>query len=603
MAGLELNYSTKSNETNLNLNVVNANNNFIEADSKSCKIINFSCLVLCILFFSIFVFDLRQFWFSPNWTTDDAYQQLFPLHSIYHPEMITTPSGEEDIIYRMMRGYLTPLHYHLCYGLTILTADPIITGHIVMVIQILLTVVGIFSLGKYLASPAAGYIAVLWFLHTRHIIQRLTCGLPRGWAAPVIIFGLLFAVKSSHRLFLLTLFLSCLLHPPSAFIIGLAYGLLLLIKVVNDPAELPKLRGYLVLSPIYAIVTYISVKMPADFGSMANLKLAETMPEFANPGGRFPFVPLIDYWEELILFGFQAFKSKWYNTGAYYEYLILVIVATILIYGFLKRTNSLVKYNDDSLRILPLSITVFIITVLITHQLSRIFAFYLYVPNRHLQIPFNLILIVTIPAVIWRWGYPNKTKVLLGWLVIATLVYIGSGKGLDGSANFNTRLEQKGAFALWLKENTPKDALIAGHPTIVDPVPLVAQRRVYISTEMAHPFYQGYYNQIKDRIPLSLRAHYAKSLVELYDLVAPIGIDYFVFERAQFYPEKLDSASYFRPYNVLVKELTSGNYFLYAYRELPKSLDLTVAPFMPFKDHVSAIVDIKKLGLFLRKIR
>jgi hypothetical protein len=83
-------------------------------------------------------------------------------------------------------------------------------------------------------------------------------------------------------------------------------------------------------------------------------------------------------------------------------------------------------------------------------------------------------------------------------------------------------------------------------------------------------------------------------------LLAPYGIDFFAFQRDRFYPEALAKASFFRPYDQLVFGLTRGAVMEYAYRELPAEVDLERAPFMPFKDRKAAIVDVAKLGDFLR---
>jgi hypothetical protein len=221
--------------------------------------------------------------------------------------------------------------------------------------------------------------------------------------------------------------------------------------------------------------------------------------------------------------------------------------------------------------------------------------------------------VVALSIGVWRWctdsnDASNATLLgkpirgVLGLLLLMVCILSGSGLALDGRANFNTHIHQKGKFAAWLQKHSDKKALIAGYPTLVDAVPLIAQRRVYIGTEFAHPFYKGYYDQIKDRLTVSLQAHYAASLEELYDLVAPKGIDYFVFQRSLFYPEELAKASFFKPYDQLVFGLTRvPDIMRFAYRELPAEVDLEMAPFMPFKDNVAAVVDIHLLGKALGK--
>ena len=108
------------------------------------------------------------------------------------------------------------------------------------------------------------------------------------------------------------------------------------------------------------------------------------------------------------------------------------------------------------------------------------------------------------------------------------------------------------------------------------------------------------FQEVLRRNEISLRAHYAQDLEELYDLLEPEGIDYFIFNRTRFYPEALAKETYFEPLRGLVESLTARNYMDYAYKLLPRQVDLSLAPFMPFRDDQSVIIDLNKLGKYLR---
>ena len=86
---------------------------------------------------------------------------------------------------------------------------------------------------------------------------------------------------------------------------------------------------------------------------------------------------------------------------------------------------------------------------------------------------------------------------------------------------------------------------------------------------------------------------------EVVQLLEPEGIDYFVFRRKDFYPEELAEASFFKPLDQLVHELTRRHYTEYAYRALPREVDLERFPYMPFRDRLSVVVDIAKLKAHL----
>lgn len=552
-------------------------------------------------------YQISDLWFNSHWTTDDAYQQTYPFHKVLHPELF-----KDDIVTQMMESYLPPLHYWLTYGFTFISKSPILAGHWVMLIQVVLTALFLFLAVNCLTGIAPALFSVIWFFHTRHIVQRLTCGLPRGWSAPLIAIFIYFLVKKNHKAVLLTLLIGTLFHPVSAFLVALCYGLYLFLGLLfSEQKNIFKkdLIRYTLFAPVILITAICVVRMPENIGSMASLEVASQMPEFSNEGGRFPFYPLTPAMREIYDFGFQAMLSRFYRVDKFVGYLVpSLIISMLLIAGLISLKR---KKNY-----FPLELFTFGLGSMIVYFLSRIFAFRLYVPNRHLQIPMGLFFIVATTVVVWRVlykqnpednnndfssSYISKAKYsFLGLITIALLVMLGSGTGLYGSMNFNTPVFQKGRAAEWISKNTPENSLIAGHPAIVDNIGLVGMRKVYITQETAHPFYDKYYATIKPRIEISLRAHYAKNLTELYNLVAKEGINYFVFWRKLFYPAELAEATLFKPYDQLVRELTAGPEAQYAYRELPKDISSDKLNPLVFKDKEAVVIDVKKLGEYLR---
>ncbi|MEZ4754762.1 MAG: hypothetical protein R3A13_10725 [Bdellovibrionota bacterium] len=560
--------------------------------------------VFCAVYAYAFWKSVSPYWFHPHWTTDDALQQLFPFHEVTNPGIF---SG--DIIYDLIIGYLAPVHYWLSYGITYLTGDPMMMGHWVMLIQALIAVGFLFLAVREYAGTTAGFFAAAWLLHTRHIMQRLTAGLPRGWAASLFAVFLFFLFKKNHKAILVTLFVGCLLHPPATLLCAVCYGSFLLWGVASKKTRaefLKPLKILLLLSPVYAVVTLTVVHRPDHIGQMVSYQQASEMPEFQRPLGRFPFVPLSDAGQELRSFSFQAFIGRFYNPGRWWKRnmptVVIFSLIGIVLAGFIRKRKSV-----------PAEVWCFLIATLVVYFASRLLAFKLYVPNRHLQFPMAFFFITAFTIGGWRAFHGaldsirvRSSDLTLAWksalalFAIAGLVYAGSEVGLNGAANFNYAYNKKGHVFNWIRNNTPESALIAGHPTFIDAVQLFAKRRGYATTETAHPFYPKYYAEIKRRLEISLRAHYAKNLKQLLEIVEPEGIDYFVFERKYFYPDELDQAKYFPGLNQVVSEVTSGSHMQYAYRELPEAIDLEKAPYMPFKDDQSALVDIKKLKEYLK---
>lgn len=572
----------------------------------------FGCGIWSYLAALIFVFyaycfweRVSEFWFNPAWTTDDGLQQLYPFHKVFHPTLF-----QNDIITEMVEGYLPPIHYGLSELFTWLSGDPIMMGHWLMLIQIASALLFLFFAIRRAAGTAPAFFAITWMLHTRHVMQRMTAGLPRGWSPLVFSAYLYFALSGNHWGMLGTLLIGCLLHPPATFVIAIAYGLYLLFRIAMPETRKTHIKPFirlLIASPILLIVTLYVLHRPEKIGSMVSYHEALEMPEFQKPLGRFPFVPLRPAWDEIKSFAFQAFVTRFYYPGKFWKrnmHTIVIAVAALVVFFGWKRRRW----------VLPAPVVTFSIASAVVYFASRLLAFKLYVPDRHLQIPFAYVWICVFTIGVWRLLLPRGFRQPLaeiapfpsigvrqasipafGLCMVAALVIIAGGAGLEGAMNFNFSRTKKGHAWEWLEKNTPLDSLIAGHPTHLDSVFLFASRQGFVTTETAHPFYRTYNEEMKRRLTISLKAHYARSLKELVALVEPEGIDYFVFERQQFYPQALTEAKYFPPLDQLNKELTSHPVNEYAYKSLPQIPDPNHYPFLTFRDDWSAVVDINKL--------
>ena len=543
---------------------------------------------------------LFPFWFDRTWTTDDAVQQLYPFHKIYHPGVF-----DGDLITTMMESYLPPIHYWLSYGITWLTGDPVMMGHWVMLLQLGSSVLFMFLTVRALAGTVPGLFAVVWFLHTRHVIQRLTAGLPRGWAAPLFLAYLYCVATGRHRWVLLSIAIGCLLQPVAAFLMAGSYSFLLLWRWISPATRTAARRPlieFVCATPVYAGLALSVVGMPPDIGTMVSYADALQIPEFQRPGGRFPFVPLYPMLDEIRLYGFHAFEIRYVNPGAFWRetlpYFVSLLTIALAYLGLKRRIITL-----------PAELVTFGVSALVVYLLSRWFAFHLYVPDRHLRFPMAIFMIVLFTVGAWRACHAGRSWFDESWrgvrgsvaalCIIAGLVYLNSGTGLKGSANFNFPEGKYGSVFIWMRKHAPQNAVFAGHPTHMDPTQLFGIRRAYITTETAHPFYSEFAKVARHRLAVAFRAHYARTLEELVAICEAEGISHFVFARKKFYPEALLEEEYKEPHRALVRELVSRPYEEYAFRQLPRKVSVSEFPFMVYRDEESSVVDIAALKDFL----
>lgn len=557
-----------------------------------------------------FVQSFQGRWFNPEWTTDDAAQQSYPLYEAIYPGLFA-----DDIVTEVMKGCLPPLHYWISFAITRATHDPIMTGHWVMLLQLGSAMVFAFLAVRALSSSVPATLAVLWLLHSRNSMQRMTGGLPRGWTPAIFAAFLYFASTKRHWAAMAVILMGTALNPPGALIVGVAYGLLLVWRyLASSGPERQLARANLVRSiavaPLFVVAALVVVQRPGHVGQMVSFSEASAMPEFQRPLGRFPFLPLRPIFEEVQLFGYQAFIGRLFKPELFWRqniyWLLPSALGCLAFVGFLRRRV-----------VLPAEVVLFGLAATTTYLLSRVFAFRLFVPDRHLQIPMVFFLVFAFVIGIWRALHRRDitkrmaadarpvSAIVDAWPAIAAsaclalVVYACSGSGLQGDANFNYPMYRRGRMHTWLREHTPQDALIACHPTHCDGMQLFAQRRALVTTETSQPFYPRYNLEMRRRSELSLRAHYARSWTELVSLLRPEGVTHFVFRRADFRPDSLAKASYFPPLDTVVKELVAKPHEGLLFYQLPKQLDPQRFPFVTFIDDISIIVDLRALATYL----
>ena len=560
-----------------------------------------------------FCLGLSSLWFNPNMTTDDAMQQSYVFHKINHPEIF-----KGDLITQAMESYLAPAHYAISYAATWLSGSPIMGGHWVMAIQLGVALLSIFFAAYRLGGLIPACFSATWLLHSRHIVQRLTGGLPRGWAAPIICATICFALYGNHYAVLVVLLIGCLSNPPGTMIAALFYGLVLvwrslLGEEVSKTKSRKNLLQYIALSPLYIAITWSVTRPPEFIGTMASYKEAVANPAFSRFGGRFPFIPLLDSWSEIRSEGFFAFISQFERIPAaqieQIPTLVLGLCCLLVIGAVIVRR-----------RIIRSEMLLYLLAVMGVYFASRQVPFYLYVPDRHLRLPLGFFFICVLPAALWNLGTGKfnfreltftgakrvKARLCLGtalMLILAAVIYHGSGVGLRGHLNFNTPANRKGTLFTWLNENTAPDALIAGHPSHIDDTMLFAIRRAYITAETAHPFFDVYYKEVERRLRITWSAYYARDLEEFHQLLSKEGIDYFVFRRNDFRRHTLVKATYFQPFTAWVKELASHSPEQYVLAKFPQPPPNTSTEILPFRDRHSIVVNISALGKYLEKER
>lgn len=111
-------------------------------------------------------------------------------------------------------------------------------------------------------------------------------------------------------------------------------------------------------------------------------------------------------------------------------------------------------------------------------------------------------------------------------------------------------------------ESLPKTSRIAGHPTTMDTIPLLARRTVLVNEELSLPYYTGYYAEVRARLQASLEAYYAEHPSVIEAFVRRYAIDYMVLDTRHFAPAFVRGRIYYEPFqSALQPRLATQRHF------------------------------------------
>ena len=193
------------------------------------------------------------------------------------------------------------------------------------------------------------------------------------------------------------------------------------------------------------------------------------------------------------------------------------------------------------------------------YALACALALRLFIPSRQLEYAMDVALCLLFGAGLgWFWQervlrfFPRHAQ-HLSVLLVCFLALAGS-----------VRLHQQGltdyseyAPLYSTARALPKDALLAGHPRLMDAVHTFGLRNVLASEKLAHPWSLGYWARYEPRLRASLDAVYAKDLRTLVDVRERYGITHLIVVKRHFEDAFLQDVPLFAPYNDYIRSLAA----------------------------------------------
>jgi hypothetical protein len=354
-----------------------------------------------------------------------------------------------------------------------------------------------------------------------NFLNREVGGLPRAFALPIILFGVLSVLRQNYRTMGLAFVFGALFYPPVCVILG---TYLIAVLTFNFVKGRPTAKGLPLLAILAtgaaAIVVTSAINSRATTGPLYSLHQMLSMSEFWRGGG---WVFFFENWWDYLL---GALKLDDGPLGMIW-FLFIILTFT---WGWIKNDRRLLR---PEIVLIPAS-------AIVNYVAAYLLMLRLFEPSRYLLFAYQALTICCFPFFLEYIVYslvPGLAGVTLSnraprslWRVGFVLVTV------IGIAAFSARVAfNRGGVGDTMPsklyeflQTLPKDALIASTPTDGDRVPMRSRRSVLLMNGSIFPYHPIYYEKMKERFLAVLAAMYSSGPEQAIDLRKNFGARYLI---------------------------------------------------------------------------
>jgi hypothetical protein len=215
-------------------------------------------------------------------------------------------------------------------------------------------------------------------------------------------------------------------------------------------------------------------------------------------------------------------------------------------------------------------ITIYFISACLAYELSCLLYPYLYIPKRTLMYTVPLVVhiglifgFIEFIKVLFRIKHlskfdPVKVATLLLFILIASFLI---DQNLPGTRLHNKR--DSAQLLIYLKDNLPEQALIAGWPGEVDDIPLLSKKRILVGYETYVAFHTDYILEMRRRASAVIDAYLSDDINAIKRLRDEFNVTHFIVNWKYFEPVGLTrnqlpiflAPSFFEPHQTHISEL------------------------------------------------
>jgi len=504
---------------------------------------------------------------------DDVRQQIFWMQQWLDPQLF---SG--DLLAAYARAYVTWGVKGL-YWLASPVLDPITFSKWLPGLLFVFLAWCFFRIGYCLGSRRLAWFTVGVYWLMPFFLDNLSGGLARAFAAPLLAWFCLCWLEARPWGLCLALLLQALFIP---YIFLVAAGATVLAWLAGRWAQgsFPSFPHWthVVLAALGAVVVLLMNQQfnAAGFGPLVSAAEMTNRPEFTSQG-RFAIVPVPSIFWELV--------SPWEFIPPFAELGVIVgILICVLLLVLVVRGARLLDWQVLKSRLQPFGYL--LLASLFFYILARVFLLKLFVPDRYLIYTLNLCYVLGLALCL---DAATRVRPWPRWLPVAAVALVAVLAGLRlqdvGLKDFSAYRPLYAALA-----RTPKSALIAGHPNLMDNVPTFAKRPALATFELAHPWSKGYWEQLRPRLEDLFTAYYADDPQVVRDFCRKYNISFLVVDDRHFTPEFLAGGRFLVPFNQPLQ------------REKKGMAEWVICPFFaPFDNQIRGLVQNRRKFVLLNR--
>lgn len=493
---------------------------------------------------------------DPRYANNDALQQIYPFFRYEDHELL-----RGDAIADYFLACL-PWGYRGLYTLAAWSGGAAALSKWLPYVSLLFVVGCIATCAHRFAGRAGAWVAVALSLGAQLFLWRMSGGLPRGFAFPLL--GAAMVALCYGRMLGLALLvpIAAAFYPVSAVVIGLALGLSLLLLPAGsrgNAASWSLRKRALVLAAsagVSALVLLPTLASTRGYGSVIRPTEAAEFPE-VGPDGRygadsrapFPgfFREAASTIEESVRGAGRPLFKPAYEAAHIGRVALGALLGLFALGGLLSALR--VRQDARRLAMLPLA-------ALIGHTASLPLVPYLYLPPRYVLYPIGVlapVLVATAAAgyLCWspRWReQPRATAIATALAGLLLLLALGA-RGTT-SRGLNDLVGDQGPVLRAIAE-LPKDALVAGWPKgLLDSVPYVTRRPVLLNAETHQAFHVKFALEMRRRMHALIDAYFGTSRESLLALRDDFHVTHLLIDRRHFAGRP---PGYFQPFKGRIK--------------------------------------------------